>query len=111
MTVRTGRPMPSGAEVSGGTFAKPGPVAPGQVGQRLRCPRPEADEWADPGLVLTSAPGNRIDPRNVLRWWDEVCEREEIPHPRVHDLRHTAASLLFSAGVDLNVVIVPGCGT
>ncbi|EFC85964.1 site-specific integrase [Parafrankia sp. EUN1f] len=66
--------------------------------------RAEACEWADPGLVFTSATGNRIDPRNVNRWWDKVCERAEIPHTRVHDLRHTAASLLFSAGVDLNEI-------
>ncbi|MCK9899095.1 hypothetical protein CC117_02660 [Parafrankia colletiae] len=66
--------------------------------------REEADEWADPGLVFTTATGNRIDPRNVNRWWDKVCERAEIPRTRVHDLRHTAASLLFSAGVDLNEI-------
>ncbi|TCJ34077.1 site-specific integrase [Parafrankia sp. BMG5.11] len=66
--------------------------------------RAEAYEWADPGLVFTTATGSRIDPRNVNRWWDKVCERAEIPHTRVHDLRHTAASLLFSAGVDLNEI-------
>lgn len=72
--------------------------------QRQDKARAEADEWADPGLVFTTATGNRIDPRNVNRWWDKVCEQAEIPHTRVHDLRHTAASLLFSAGVDLNEI-------
>jgi len=61
-------------------------------------------EWEDPGLVFTSATGRKVDPRNVNRWWDAVCERAEVRHTRVHDLRHTAATMLFRAGVDLNEI-------
>jgi integrase len=64
----------------------------------------EVIRWADPGLVFTTAVGRPVDPRNVNRWWDAVCERAEVRHTRVHDLRHTAATMLFRAGVDLNEI-------
>ncbi len=60
--------------------------------------------WEDPGLVFTTTLGRKVDPRNVNRWWDAVCERAEVRHTRVHDLRHTAATMLFRAGVDLNEI-------
>jgi len=60
--------------------------------------------WADDGLVFTTAAGRPIDPRNVNRWWDVVCEQAGVRRVRVHDLRHTAATLLFRAGVDLNEI-------
>lgn len=63
-----------------------------------------ADLWADDGLVLTTAAGRPVDPRNVNRWWDSVCEQAGVRRVRVHDLRHTAATLLFRAGVDLNEI-------
>jgi len=60
--------------------------------------------WGDDGLVFTTAAGRPIDPRNVNRWWDVVCEQAGVRRVRVHDLRHTAATLLFRAGVDLNEI-------
>ncbi|WP_462167046.1 tyrosine-type recombinase/integrase [Frankia sp. AiPs1] len=64
----------------------------------------EIIRWADPGLVFTTAVGRRIDPRNVNRRWDAVCERAQVGHTRVHDIRHTAATMFFRAGVDLNEI-------
>ncbi|MBL7487611.1 tyrosine-type recombinase/integrase [Frankia sp. AgB1.9] len=63
-----------------------------------------AELWADDGLVLTTEAGRPIDPRNVNRWWDAVCAQAGVRRVRVHDLRHTAATLLFRAGVDLNEI-------
>jgi len=60
--------------------------------------------WADDGLVLTTVTGRPVDPRNANRWWDAVCEQAGVRRVRVHDLRHTAATLLFRAGVDLNEI-------
>jgi len=54
--------------------------------------------------VFTTATGSTVDPRNVNRWWDRICADAEVRRTRVHDLRHTAATLLFRSGVDLNEI-------
>ncbi|WP_322756721.1 tyrosine-type recombinase/integrase [Frankia sp. Cas3] len=61
-------------------------------------------EWHDDGLVFTTSTGRGIQPRNVNRWWDKVCADADVHRTRVHDLRHTSATLLFRAGVDLNEI-------
>lgn len=67
--------------------------------------REAARVWADPGLVFTTSVGTPLEPRNVSRAWDAVCERSGIGrHVRIHDLRHAAGSFLFNAGTDLKVV-------
>jgi integrase len=63
-----------------------------------------APVWHDDGLVFTTSTGRGIQPRNVNRWWDAVCADAGVPRTRVHDLRHTSATLLFRAGVDLNEI-------
>ncbi|KLL10830.1 tyrosine-type recombinase/integrase [Protofrankia coriariae] len=63
-----------------------------------------AKVWHDDGLVFTTATGRGIQPRNVNRWWDKVCADAGVRRTRVHDLRHTSATLLFRAGVDLNEI-------
>jgi integrase len=72
--------------------------------RRQDAAKAEAHEWTDHGLVFTTATGRPVDPRNVNRWWDTVCERADVRRTRVHDLRHTAATLLFRAGVDMNEI-------
>jgi integrase len=45
-----------------------------------------------------------IDPRNALRWWQNLTERAGVGRRRMHDARHTAATLLLEDGVPLEVV-------
>ncbi|WP_239393935.1 tyrosine-type recombinase/integrase [Frankia sp. CiP3] len=66
--------------------------------------RAAAPVWHDDGLVFTTSTGRGIQPRNVNRWWDRVCADAGVHRTRVHDLRHTSATLLFRAGVDLNEI-------
>lgn len=67
--------------------------------------REAAKVWADPGLVFTSTVGSALEPRNVNRSWDEVCDRAGIGRRvRIHDLRHAAGSYLFAAGTDIKVI-------
>ena len=40
-------------------------------------------------------------PRNVLRALYALLESAKLPRVRFHDLRHSAASLLIAAGVEL----------
>ncbi|MFN0073040.1 MAG: tyrosine-type recombinase/integrase [Chloroflexota bacterium] len=54
--------------------------------------------WKDTGYVFTTAHGTPLDGRNVLRYFQGILERAEIPKKRFHDLRHTCASLLLAQG-------------
>jgi integrase len=55
--------------------------------------------WRDTGLVFTTAHGGFIEPRNANRMFHDVCTKAKVPQLRVHDLRHSCATLLFTVGV------------
>jgi integrase len=57
----------------------------------------------DEDLVFTTGVGTPIEPRNVNRMWDAVCERAGV-RMRVHDLRHAAASLAFAEGASMKEI-------
>jgi integrase len=61
--------------------------------------------WHDSGLVFTTPLGTPIDPRNVIRALNSLCERAGVRRIRVHDLRHTCATLLLVQGVHPRVVM------
>jgi integrase len=56
-------------------------------------------DWRDTGLVFTTAHGGFIEPRNANRMFHDVCTKANVPQLRVHDLRHSCATLLFTMGV------------
>ncbi len=56
-------------------------------------------QWRDTGLVFTTAGGGFLEPRNINRTFHSLCARAEVPQLRVHDLRHSCATLLFTMGV------------
>jgi integrase len=41
---------------------------------------------------------------NMRRVWEDVCDKAKLPGIRVHDLRHSYASLLASAGLSLPII-------
>jgi integrase len=59
-----------------------------------------AKVWVDPDLIFTTSIDTAIEPRNVNRAWDALCDRAGVKGVRLHDLRHAAASLAFEAGVE-----------
>ncbi|HET8669823.1 MAG TPA: site-specific integrase, partial [Candidatus Saccharimonadales bacterium] len=71
-----------------------------QLEEKLRA----GSHWIETGLVFTTSVGTPIDPRNVKRRLDAILEDAEMPHFRVHDIRHFAASLMLAQGVPLKVV-------
>lgn len=56
------------------------------------------------GLVLVSEAGTALDRHNMLRAFKAAARRAGIDAGRTHDLRHTFASWLRQAGVELDVV-------
>jgi integrase len=56
-------------------------------------------QWRDTGLVFTTARGGFLEPRNVNRMFHRLCQIANVPQLRVHDLRHSCATLLFTMGV------------
>ena len=50
-------------------------------------------------LVFITPTGRPLHRRNVLRWFQQLLEREGLPIRGIKELRHTAASLLHSQGL------------
>jgi integrase len=60
---------------------------------------------ADPARTVFSTPtGGRIDPKRDYDDWKAILARAGIPTARLHDARHTAATLYLEAGIQERVV-------
>jgi integrase len=62
------------------------------------------EAWIDSGFIFTTSFGSPLDPRNLLREFKTVCERAGLGNWHLHELRHSAASLMLAMGVPLQVV-------
>lgn len=57
-------------------------------------------EWENTAdLVFTTTRGTPIDPSNINKAWDRTLQRLKLPPIRIHDMRHTAATVLLKRGV------------
>ena len=61
--------------------------------------------WQDRGFVLTSSIGTPLEPRNVTRQFKALLAVAKLPDMRLHDLRHSCATLLLAQGVNPRVVM------
>ena len=59
---------------------------------------PEGNLWLFPGDV----PGQPV--KEIRRFWIRVQREANLPGVRIHDLRHTFASLLVSGGASLEMI-------
>jgi integrase len=64
--------------------------------------RETAPAWAEGNWVLTNQLGQPLDPRNDVRTFKALCRAAGVPERRLHDLRHSAATALLLADVDLH---------
>ena len=60
--------------------------------------------WHDEGWVIAKEDGRHVDPNHITTSFKVIRTKLELPPVRLHDLRHTHASLLLRAGVHLKVV-------
>ena len=62
-------------------------------------------EWVDLDLVFAQENGRPLEPRSDHRAWRALLTDAQVPPARLHDARHTAASLLLQQGVPARVVM------
>ncbi|MGW2216200.1 site-specific integrase [Nonomuraea sp. NPDC001684] len=63
------------------------------------------DKWKDSVLVFTTRYGTRVEPRNFNRSFELRGNAAGVPRIRVHDTRHTCASMLATLGVHPRVAM------
>ena len=69
----------------------------------------QADEsrakgWSDTGYVFSLPDGRPLCPQHVSRAFERHLRRGGLPRIRLHDLRHTYASLALGSGVNPRIV-------
>ncbi len=72
-----------------------------QTGERMLA----ANEWHDDDLVFAQPNGRPIDKKVDYKHWRDLLREAGVRHVRLHDGRHTAATLLLSEGVHPRVVM------
>ena len=58
----------------------------------------------DRGWIFTDAEGNPVHPHAISQAFERIATRAGVPAIRLHDLRHTHATLLLKAGAHVKVV-------
>lgn len=74
-----------------------------QIRDREKCLR-LGIEYKDQQLVFAAFNGNTVRRDVIDRAFGHICERAKIKKTRLHDLRHSCATLLISSGVHLKTV-------
>lgn len=62
------------------------------------------DLWTEKGYVFTSPVGEPLNPNTDYHKWKELLKAAEVRDGRLHDARHTAATVLLILGVPDAVV-------
>ena len=79
-------------------------VLKAQAARQLDEQKEWEDAWVDSGLVFTLENGEALDPESVSRYWRQAVKMSMLPPIRLHDLRHTHATLALQAGIHPKVV-------
>jgi integrase len=90
------------------TVSLPGPLVDALRAQRSRQNQERlaaGSMWKGSDCVFTTESGSPIDPRNDYRLFKQLLVQAGLRDVRLHDLRHTAASLLLLQGVAPRVVM------
>lgn len=61
--------------------------------------------WRETGYVFTSQTGEPLNPRTDWTNWKKLLVLAEVPERRLHDARHTAATVLLLLGVNQRAVM------
>ncbi|MFJ8742388.1 tyrosine-type recombinase/integrase [Embleya sp. NPDC127516] len=61
--------------------------------------------WTETGYVFTSATGAILNPNTDYHHWKELLQEAGVRDARLHDARHTAATVLLLLGVPERIVM------
>lgn len=61
-------------------------------------------EYEDTDYVCTHANGRPFRVNSVTEWFAEFLKKHQLQKIRLHDLRHTFASILYDEGIDLKAI-------
>jgi integrase len=61
-------------------------------------------QWKETGYIFTTRWGTPMEPRNLNRQFSTLLKNAGLPHFRVHDARHTAATVMRDAGIPIETV-------
>jgi integrase len=77
-----------------------------QKAKKLQAKEREAagESWEDWDLCFPNSQGKPLEPRDDWGDWKWLCKAAAVRDARLHDARHTAATLLLEQGVDIRVV-------
>ncbi len=71
-----------------------------QLEQRLKA----GSAWQDRNLVFPGQTGNYFHKNTLYRNFHKILDKAGLPPMRIHDLRHSAATILLAMGVNIKVV-------
>jgi integrase len=54
----------------------------------------ECSDWQEHGLIFPSSVGTPFHPRSFDRQYKKILQQAGVPTKRIHDMRHTAGSLM-----------------
>lgn len=65
-----------------------------------------SDKWAEKekSWVFCNEDGAHFYPTIPSTWWKRFTERTGFKYNRLHDIRHTSASLLIAQNIDAKVI-------
>jgi integrase len=61
--------------------------------------------WKDAGFVFTTPRGTPLDACNVSKQFKALLKTAELTPLRIHDLRHSCATLLLAQGVNARTIM------
>ena len=79
-------------------------VLKAQAARQLEQQAAWQEGWTDSGYVFTAEDGQHLNPEAVTRWFRQAVKHSLLPKIRLHDLRHTHATLALQAGIHPKVV-------
>jgi integrase len=60
--------------------------------------------WQNTGLVFTKADGTGVHPQRFTGWFEQAAKAAGLPRIRLHDIRHSYATLALGVGVHPKIV-------